>query len=120
MHKKNSYKKKNSDGDDDEEMTGVDLFAELPFNINFFGFSSYNLDTDGFGEHSYDVRFDISDFHFRPFYQRFRYVWQTSKTRRSIMSEETEKVLVRCLQLAFAALDGKADSFVCSECDRQR
>ena len=25
------------------------------------------------------------------------------------MSEETEKVLVRCLQLAFAALDGKAD-----------
>ena len=54
-----SYKKKNSDGDDDEEMAGFDLFAALPFNINFFGFSSYNLDTRGWGEHSYDIRFDI-------------------------------------------------------------
>lgn len=68
-----SYKKKRSDGDDDEEMAGVDLFAALPLNINFFGFSTYNLDTSGFGEHSYDIRFDIFDFHFRPFYQRFRY-----------------------------------------------
>jgi hypothetical protein len=68
-----SYKKKKSDGDDDEEMAGVDLFAQLPFNINFFGFSSYNLDTQGWGEHSYDIRFDILGFNFRPFYQRFRY-----------------------------------------------
>ena len=68
-----SYKKKKSDGDDDEEMAGFDLFAQLPFNINFFGFSSYNLDTDGWGEHSYDIRFDIFDFNFRPFFQRFRY-----------------------------------------------
>ena len=68
-----SYKKKKSHGDDDEEMAAIDLFAQLPFNINFFGFSSYNLDTDGWGEHSYDIRFNIKDFHFRPFYQRFRY-----------------------------------------------
>lgn len=68
-----SYKKKKSQGDDDEEMAGFDIFAELPFNINFFGFSSYNLDTRGWGEHSYDIRFDIFDFNFRPFYQRFRY-----------------------------------------------
>jgi hypothetical protein len=68
-----SYKKKKSDGDDDEEMAGFDLFAQLPLGMNFFGFSSYNLDTDGWGEHSYDVRFDIFDFNFRPFYQRFRY-----------------------------------------------
>lgn len=68
-----SYKKKKSDGDDDEEMAGFDLFAELPLNINFFGFSSYNLDTNGWGEHSYEIRFDIFDFNFRPFYQRFRY-----------------------------------------------
>ena len=68
-----SYKKKKSDGDDDEEMAGFDLFAQLPFNINFFGFSSYNLDTQGWGEHSYDIRFNIIGFNFRPFYQRFRY-----------------------------------------------
>ncbi len=68
-----SYKKKNSDGDSDEEMAGFDLFAELPLDINFFGFSSYNLDTKGWGEHSYEIRFDIYDFNFRPFYQRYRY-----------------------------------------------
>jgi hypothetical protein len=68
-----SYKNKNSDGDDDEEMVGIDFFADLPLNVNFFGLSSYNLDTKGWGEHSYEVRFDISDFYFRPFYQRFRY-----------------------------------------------
>lgn len=68
-----SYKKKKSDGEADEEMAGFDLFAELPFNFNFFGFSSYNLDTQGWGEHSYDIRFDIMGFNFRPFYQRFRY-----------------------------------------------
>jgi hypothetical protein len=68
-----SYKKKNSDGDEDEEMAGFDLFAELPLNTNFFGFSSYNLDTNGWGEHSYEIRFDIYDFNFRPFYQRYRY-----------------------------------------------
>jgi len=68
-----SYKKKNSDGDDDEEIAGLDLFAQLPLNINFFGFSTYNLDTDGWGEHSYDIRFNIKDFNFRPFYERFRY-----------------------------------------------
>ena len=68
-----SYKKKKSDGDDNEEMAGFDLFAELPYSINFLGFSSYNLDTKGWGEHSYELRFDIFDFNFRPFYQRFRY-----------------------------------------------
>ena len=68
-----SYKKKNSDGEDDEEMAGFDLFANLPYNINFLGFSSYNLDTNGWGEHSYEILFDVSDFGFRPFYQRYRY-----------------------------------------------
>ncbi len=68
-----SYKNKRSDGNNDEEIAAVDLFAELPFNINLLGFSSYNMDTRGWGEHSYELRFDISDFYFRPFYQRFRY-----------------------------------------------
>jgi len=68
-----SYKKKNSDGEKDEELAGFDLFAELPLNINFFGFSSYNLDTRGWGQHLYEFRFDIADFGFRPSYQRYRY-----------------------------------------------
>jgi hypothetical protein len=68
-----SYKKKNSAGETDEELAGFDLFAALPLNINFFGSSSYNLDTRGWGQHLYEVRFDIADFGFRPFYQRYRY-----------------------------------------------
>jgi len=68
-----SYKNIYSDGQDDEEYAGFDLFAELPLNINFFGFSSYNLDTRGWGEHLYELRFDVGDFYFRPFYQRYRY-----------------------------------------------
>ena len=54
-------------------MAAFDLFAQLPLGLNFFGFSSYNLDTDGWGEHSYDIRFNLGNFNFRPFYQRFRY-----------------------------------------------
>ena len=68
-----SYKKKYSNREKDEEIAGVDFFAALPFNINLIGSSSYNLDTQGWGAHAYELRFDISDFHFRPFYERYRY-----------------------------------------------
>lgn len=68
-----SYKKKYSHGEKDEEIAGVDFFAALPFKINFIGSSSYNLDTQGWGSHSYELQFDISDFYLRPFYERYRY-----------------------------------------------
>jgi len=68
-----SYKSQTSDGEDDQELAGIDLFAQLPLNISFFGFSSYNLDTRGWGQHLYELRFDIGDFGFRPFYQRYQY-----------------------------------------------
>jgi len=68
-----SYKKKYSHSEKDEEIVGVDFFGALPFKINFIGSSSYNLDTHGWGAHSYELRFDISNFSFRPFYERYRY-----------------------------------------------
>lgn len=68
-----SYKKKYSNSEKDEEIAGIDFFAALPFKINFIGSSSYNLDTQGWGAHAYELRFDISDFHFRPFFERYRY-----------------------------------------------
>ncbi|UCD80845.1 MAG: hypothetical protein JSW26_05280 [Desulfobacterales bacterium] len=68
-----SYKKKYSDSEKDEELAGLDIVAALPFKINFIGSSSYNLDTKGWGAHSYEIRFDISNLYFRPFYERYRY-----------------------------------------------
>lgn len=68
-----SYKVVNNDGDEQEEKIAVDLNAVLPFGAGLSGFSSYNLRTDGWGEHSYELRFNIADFHFRPFFQHFRY-----------------------------------------------
>lgn len=68
-----SYKKKFSNSEKDEEIAGIDLFAALPFNTNLIGSSSYNLDTRGWGAHAYELQFDISDFHFRPFFERYRY-----------------------------------------------
>jgi len=68
-----SYKKKYSDSEKDEEMAEIDFAAVLPFKINLLGSSSYNLDTHGWGAHSYEMRFDVFDFNFRPFYQRYRY-----------------------------------------------
>jgi hypothetical protein len=68
-----SYKKKYSNSEKDEEVAGFDVFAVLPFSINLIGSSSYNLDTQGWGSHAYELQFEISDFHFRPFYERYRY-----------------------------------------------
>ena len=62
-----------NDSAEQEQKVGVDLNAELPFGVSFSGFSSYNLRTDGWGEQSYELRFNLADFAFRPFFQRFRY-----------------------------------------------
>lgn len=68
-----SYKKVNSDDTNAEEMAGVDLGLYLPYGINLFGFSTYNYETQDWGEHSYELRFALAQVNFRPFYQQFNY-----------------------------------------------
>ena len=68
-----SYKKIDSDGDDSEEIAGLDLSAYLPFGISLFGASSYNLDSEDWREHSYELRFHIDTVAVRPYFQKFRY-----------------------------------------------
>jgi len=68
-----SYKQKYSQGDVDEKIAGIDLSAILPGNATLQGLSAYNLDTKGWGEHTYEAGFDIFDFHLRPLYQRYQY-----------------------------------------------
>ncbi|PNU20072.1 hypothetical protein C2E25_09145 [Geothermobacter hydrogeniphilus] len=68
-----SYKNIQNDSDTAEEMAGVDIALYLPKGINFFGNSSYNLDSNGFAEHSYEFSIPYENFRFRPFFQMFNY-----------------------------------------------
>lgn len=68
-----SYKVIDNDDDQAEEMAAVDLSLALPWGVSLHGFSSHNLDTEGWAEHSWELRFHLADLHFRPFFQRFQY-----------------------------------------------
>jgi hypothetical protein len=68
-----SYKKIDNDDDPVEEMLGIDLYAGLLSNLDFYGYSAKNLDTGDWAEHSYELRFNLKELYFRPFYQRYRY-----------------------------------------------
>jgi hypothetical protein len=68
-----SYKKIRSDDNDAEEFVGVDLSLYLPANINLQGFSSYNLDSEDFAEHSYEASLKLGSVSLRPFVQFFQY-----------------------------------------------
>jgi hypothetical protein len=68
-----SYKLVRNDSTDAEEMTGVDLAAFLPYGINVHGFSVYNLENDGWGEHSYELNFALGPVSVRPYFQKFKY-----------------------------------------------
>ncbi len=68
-----SYQEIDNDDDLAEEMLGIDLGLYLPYGISLYGFSSRNLETDGWGEHSYELRFNLAGIDLRPYYQKFRY-----------------------------------------------
>ena len=68
-----SYKRAENDDDLAGKMLGIDLGLYLPHGISLYGFSSRNLETDGWGEHSYELRFQLAGIDVRPYYQQFRY-----------------------------------------------
>jgi len=68
-----SLKKVRNDTKYVENAAGVDFSASLPHNINFYGFSKYNLETDGWGEHSYDLTIPIGPASARPYFRKFQY-----------------------------------------------
>lgn len=68
-----SYKNTENDGDKAEEVLGVDLSLNLPFGVSLFGFSSRNLDTEGWGEHSHELRIPVAGLLLRPYYQKFQF-----------------------------------------------
>lgn len=68
-----SYKQIENDSVTAEEMLGLDLGVYLPKGISFYGFSARNLETEDWGEHSYELRFKMAGFSFRPFMQQYTY-----------------------------------------------
>lgn len=68
-----SYKQVNNDGDQEEQRVGGDLSLFLPFGASLYGISSYNLETEGWAEHSWELRFKVAALQFKPFYQKFQY-----------------------------------------------
>lgn len=68
-----SYKSIDNDGGQAEEMLGIDLSLLLPGGVSLFGFSSRNLDTEGWAEHFYEARFSVANVLIRPFFERYKY-----------------------------------------------
>ena len=68
-----SYKSTDNDNETAEEMLGVDMSVFMPANISFYGFSKYNKETEGWAEHSYEMRVPVGNVLFKPYYQHFSY-----------------------------------------------
>ena len=63
-----SYQRVANDGDRAEETLGLDMSFALPGGINLQGYSTRNLETDGWAEHFYDLQFTLADFYVQPFF----------------------------------------------------
>ena len=68
-----SYKTADNDGETAEDMLGVDLALFPPADLSLFGFSSYNRESKGWAEHSYELRVPLGDFMLKPYYRHFSY-----------------------------------------------
>jgi hypothetical protein len=68
-----SYKKIRNSNDNVEETAGIDMAAFLPYDVSMYGFSAYNLDSDGWAELSYELRCPIGPVALRPYFQKFQY-----------------------------------------------
>jgi len=68
-----SYKAIDNDDETAEEKLGLDLSLFLPANLSLFGNSAYNLETEGWGEHSYELRIPLGNLLVKPLYQHYSY-----------------------------------------------
>jgi len=68
-----SYKMIRNNSTGVEEITGIDLSAYLPYGATLYGLSTYNLDTNTWGEHSYELEFTMGPVSLRPYFQKYRY-----------------------------------------------
>ena len=68
-----SYQQLSNDGDKQDQQLGIDTSFGLPAGVNLAGRSSYNLESDGWGEHFYQISAALGPFSFRPFFEKYDY-----------------------------------------------
>jgi hypothetical protein len=68
-----SWQGTQNDGDNEEEFLGIDFVLFLPAGVNVSGFSSRDLEGDGWAEHRYEVNFELGPLQLRPFFERYQY-----------------------------------------------
>jgi hypothetical protein len=56
-----------------EKSLGLDLALFLPGKVSAYGFSTRNLESKGWAEHSYEVRIPYQSFSFRPYFGQYDY-----------------------------------------------
>lgn len=66
-----SYLHSTDDGDQQRQRIGGDLAFALPGGISFDGRSVYNLESEGFGEQVYQLRFGLGPVSVRPYYEQY-------------------------------------------------
>lgn len=68
-----SYQQLGNDGDRQDQQLGIDTSFALPAGVSLAGRSSYNLESDGWGEHFYEISAALGPFSFRPFFEKYDY-----------------------------------------------
>ena len=68
-----SYQKGRNDGTTEDQRLGIDVALALPAGIGIDGRSTYNLETDGWGEHFYQAHFNYKELQLRPFFEKIQY-----------------------------------------------
>ncbi len=68
-----SYKLSENDSDTAQELFGSDLALYLPGNVSLFGVSRYNVETEDFAEHSYEINVTPGNTRVRAYLERYRY-----------------------------------------------
>lgn len=68
-----SYKTIDNDDLTASSRLGIDSAFFLPMNVSLYGNSVRNMETEGWAEHSYELRFNVGAISIRPHYEMFEY-----------------------------------------------
>lgn len=68
-----AYQEIRNDSDTAEQRLGFDASLAVTDSIALYGSSVRNLETEGWAEHAYELRWDIAEFQLRPFYRQVQY-----------------------------------------------
>jgi hypothetical protein len=107
-----SYLKERNDSDDFREEAGLDLSIRPMKNLDIYGRSFYNVDTSGWMEHSYYIKYTYSSFNLAAEISWYDYENQFSATTNEAFKFDEElinpdeELLVLGGKIGYSILDG--------------